>query len=236
MLAVSLSATPAAALPEQQDADYLARYEVGHAIAAEAQAMDSVAEQVEQGFRIGIEQAKTVDPNLSQIESEFPGLLDAFADDGAAIMVDSAKRRLPSLWSDLANLYARELSLDQIRAMASFYGSPVGRKLIKLSAEGVDLEAHASQVLTEGVVSAEAQMSMTAQGEQAALRAMTKEEQAEVAVFMQQHGATVMRVSPEAMAITNQWINAPLPPRDQAAMGEALQRHLAARQTGASGK
>ena len=47
MLAVSLSATPAAALPEQQDADYVARYEAGHAIAAEAQAMDSVAEQVE---------------------------------------------------------------------------------------------------------------------------------------------------------------------------------------------
>jgi len=70
------------------------------------------------------------DPELAQIEEDFPGVTMEIADATIPIANRSMRERLPVLWQRQANIYAANFDIEELNRLITFYDSPTGRKLV----------------------------------------------------------------------------------------------------------
>lgn len=70
-------------------------------------------------------------PELTEMESEYPGIMSDIGDAILPIINQSMRSRLPALQERQAALYAKTFDASELDYLISFYGSPTGQKMIK---------------------------------------------------------------------------------------------------------
>jgi hypothetical protein len=129
-------ATPAAQQPPAVSA---AKLQQALALARLSDPEDVTVEVTLANFKAGLLNGLSKGGGAITLEAKRPGIVSKMIAGAQPIIVADVHRRIPTLWNRTAQIYARELSSDQIAGLTSFFQSTVGRKLLERSVPAIDL-------------------------------------------------------------------------------------------------
>ncbi|ATW03220.1 DUF2059 domain-containing protein [Sphingorhabdus sp. YGSMI21] len=81
------------------------------------------------------------DPEMVELEQEFPGIVAQFAEAMIPIVNGSSLERLPQLQARQAALYSKTFTDAELAVLIEFYSSPTGRKIVAQTQDAIDYEA-----------------------------------------------------------------------------------------------
>lgn len=215
LFAAAPPATAAASLAANDSAAAATAITEGHRAAAlrlaqTVQPKPLVIEAASKGFGVGIEALAKPGTEFHVMEQRFPGFLQEFVGKSSPILAAELEQRLPNLWTGMSEIYAVEMSPAEIEAATAFFASPGGQKFLRVSNLEGSIDSIMESVDETGEISARAHENATSSGASRAMAELSGPELAALARFLQEHQSLLARVSPKIMAVTLEWMNAPL--------------------------
>jgi hypothetical protein len=171
-------------------------------------------------------EAMLADPNIREMEEQYPGILRAMIEAMRPIIERRMRDELPELWTQVGTFFAGELSEADLRAGIAFYGSPTGQRIIALMVDSADLGPMMTDMLESGNFDITRQQLNTTvmSGARTIETKLTPEQRAETERFVQSPaGRRIVALTPRMMTIVLAWSNAPTPEMD-AEIGAAVVR------------
>ena len=176
-------------------------------------------------------------PDGKSMEDEFPGIVQAIWRSAAAELRSQTEASLPSYWERLAAIYSANLSVEEIDAASKFFGSDVGRKVIKLKGQTMirQLVTLAAQSET-GAITGEAFSTSNREASESVVTALSQNEQLTLAAFgLSAAGVKLQSLGPHIQKVAVEWMNESTPEEDakiEALMLAAIEAHIEASQSG----
>lgn len=127
-LAAALGNVPAAAQPGVAAAAGGPRYQAAYTLAQELRDEKSVLLEVSRVFEGESLAMIAQNPELAEIEKQFPGALAHMFDAARPEVERHIVASLPQLWTAIATLLSAELTSTEIEAARAFYSSPAGKR------------------------------------------------------------------------------------------------------------
>lgn len=222
-LAVPVTPTSAQAAPAQVAREDDPFRQLVRAV-DEAADRDVVFERSLQDVRAGL---LLNDPQWKSIEAEYPGTLDRMVAAMAPSLRRHEDRMIEQLQNESSALFAKVLTTHEARDAATFYGSPLGRKLIRSIAANFTTQSLVGEAIADN-----GQGKITTGAVQRDLNASTaagiaKLSAAEIAAIEQRlAGATwvakMQTLQPQIATLRARLANAPMLPAHQAEMDRAV--------------
>ncbi|WP_373489836.1 DUF2059 domain-containing protein [Parasphingorhabdus sp.] len=123
------------------------------------------------------------DPDMADMERDYPGIVQQFAEAMLPIINESSRERLPDLQARHAALYAETFTDAELAVLIAFYSSATGRKLISHALDSMNFEATMAEMKQSGdfQYSAESTVKDSHAAAAKAIGAMNAEDQAVLA-------------------------------------------------------
>jgi hypothetical protein len=174
------------------------------------------------------------DPNIKQLEAEYPGLLRRIGDDMKPLMASYTRKVLPDYIERAAAIYAGLFSAAEIDDLYGIYASPAGQRLIASMTNNITADA----LLQEAVKDPKSGSSLAAVGSDhykaaaAALKTTSDaDKQAFTAIFSKAYFTRMIQLGPKLRKLEQDMINQPDPERDaeiRAVIERAMREHIEA--------
>ena len=224
LLGPTLLAAAVLAAPAWSQAPAPAPSVVSAEVRADALALAQLVEPAEEGMAVAMAAGKEgffklleEDADSASLEADYPGISQAIWDAMEPLMRESTAADMPKLWDALANLYIERLTPAEIAGLRRFYGSPAGRKMVRLMNEKTDVGAiiEATAKSANGEISREAFEKAQKPARAAAARAIGPEDEAALADLSKSIPMPKLyALGAEVQRITFAWMNAPDPEFD----------------------
>jgi hypothetical protein len=144
-----------------------------------------------------------------ELESNYPGVIAAMWAAAAPEVEKQTEAELPAFWAKLADLYASRMTVAEIVAASSFFGSATGRKLIRLMNEGLASQAStAASSIQDGTFTPADHERLKAAAAASLAGGFSSSEEAAVEEFTQSSaGRKMLSLKEQVNALTSEWLN-----------------------------
>jgi hypothetical protein len=226
--AAQAAAPPAAAAPAP-DSERLAR---GLRLAQIVQPRELAVEQSMRTLDKQAVEGLLADPDLKQMEAEYPGIVPAMWQATRPIIAEALADTLPDLWNGLARVYAKHLTSAQIDETARFFQSPTGRKFVVEMNRNVDSKPMIRDAVRQGQgrIGEKSYVDTVSGAATAAASAMSPAELAEFGRFFESPtGKVLLGVGPDVTKVILEWSNREDPKVDarvEAAMIKVIEKFM----------
>lgn len=119
-------------------------------IATRLASEEVVVAQTRRMLRQQLPAAMSANPDMKKLEQQLPGVTAEMIATMEPIILASLIRRLPAYQREVAAVYQRRLTPDELVAVGAFYESPTGARLLTLVRDGVDYSALLDKQLRSG--------------------------------------------------------------------------------------
>ena len=92
-------------------------------------------------YKAGLLDGLSKGQGVAKFDAEHPGIIAKMIDGARPILAADVHKRLPDLWHRMAEVYARELSSEEIAQLTALFRTAFGRKLIQNSVPEVEFPA-----------------------------------------------------------------------------------------------
>lgn len=173
----------------------------------------------------------SADPGLSALEKDYPGIVEQMLEAMTPALMRHSQRIAALDRPAYANLFRSELSVDDARQAAAFYGSPLGQRLIQTLAANVSVDASMREAIAsdaelseEGDISAEALRADNAVSVRRAVAALSEAELEQIGrqLYGQSWLLRLNALQPRMFEIASRSENAPFSSEDEAAINAAI--------------
>lgn len=215
LLAFALSAAgaPAAAAPTSTAVTAPAgvdpaRFQKAFAL---VQALQPAAETVRSGMALMDQQfvpGMLRDPDVKKLESEHPGIVAAMWSGGRPIIEASFAAGFPDLQRREAELYARELTPEEMDGIGAFLLGPIGKKFAALAVKNVDFSTVMKNGLADRKTTSGDVVQMMESTGAKGIAALSEEERQAFAAFAESPGGRALaRIGPKLAEESARWMN-----------------------------
>jgi len=192
---------------------------------------ENIQSQVDQLMAAFVGAMQTQNQDFMGLEKRYPGLIDAVAVKMRPILVKTATETLPLYRADLLQFYQSNLSLEDARAAADFFGSSDGQALIRSATESIDYKRSAGALMREEDASAkDIEADKRSAGLKVAQDLSPKLRIQVMTFFRTPAGQRLIALGPAKSAIDRKWFNYSRPEDEKAvemATIEAMLEHIA---------
>lgn len=194
-----------------------AKLELGIAMAKLAQPEDVVIPASLDAFDKALAAILKKDQSFAELETKFPGIAEKMSARMKPILESALRKRLPTMWQRMGEVYARELTDKQITDLTAFLSSPAGQKFINAMNRKADVSALLEDLdKSDGKISKDGFSDVTRTAAVGAVDELTPTEQADLLRFATGDlMAAMKRVGPLVMEITRAWANEADPETDK---------------------
>ena len=174
------------------------------------------------------------DPNIAQMETDYPGIVEAMLAEARPLLRAYTTRVLPKYHGRMAALVASRMTSPEILDLTEFYRSPTGRKLVNAVNENIRLDASLAEIISnpDAPTSLEA---VTKDHQAAAAKALKSVDSSDVNPLRElgrkPYFEKVRALGPAMRKLDQELMNEPDPEFDKVledAFKRALDRHMAA--------
>ena len=220
ILLAALAAAPLSVVPSVATAQAAATPSPeAMTLAQRVQPEDLYLETAEPGFLLGLRLAVANEETMPEGVDSGAYIADLHAQ-AWPIFREELRARLPELQRELAIMYDAKLATHEMVSYADFLAGSTGRKFLAASMQSLSMDDVEALIRQNGTISQEQLMQLSAGAGMRAAQSMSAEEQAEIAAFEADNLDALMRVAPEAAAISQRFAMAP--------PSEATQKAIAA--------
>lgn len=173
----------------------------------------------------------SADSETSALEKDHPGIVEQILEAITPVLIRHAQRIAASDRLAYVELFRTELSVDDVRQAAAFYGSPLGQHLIQTLVANVSVDATMREALAsdaelsdEGDISAQAIRADHAASTRRAVAALSPAELEQIAQQLRGQAwlLHLNLLQPRMLEIATRSENAPFNPEDAAAIDAAV--------------
>lgn len=175
------------------------RLRLGRELAALAQPRELMVEAVQAGYDKGLQS----DSSFAEIDKAIPGFGTRLADRGRQEISRLVAEGTPALQARTAQIYASELTADELESFLEFFRSPAGKQMIRL----MSLADSPDPVADDGKISAKEMNALT---RSAVKETVTKLDDADRAALIRfslsPAGLRSKLIGPKIQAATAEWM------------------------------
>lgn len=168
----------------------------------------SIEPQVDLVIRTMITQLRRSEPDLAELDQEFPGLLDAVGTRVRPIMVRAGRKTLPLYRADLSNLYEGNLTTEEMRQAAAFFRTPEMRAFVSTAQGNLTFEKSTAAALDQREAStSDVQSDVRAAAQRTEEEISPAQRRKLMAFVFSPVGRKLSALNPRKQAINAKWFN-----------------------------
>jgi hypothetical protein len=212
------------------------------AVAAPDAAADAIAEllandatvlaQTRRLLQTQLPAALESDPDMQAMEKQWPGVTAEFIKLVEPIITASLTSQLPAYRRDVAAVFARRMTPDELKTTYDFYASPAGQRLMASALTGVDVTDMLRKQIKAGEsaeVSGADISNAVRPGAQSALNALDTDDQMRLMAFtMTSAGRKMEAINPQLMQLAAR-LNNERSPDAEKQIGQVVEQLIAQR-------